>query len=92
LTIQAGNPNIQVVVDPSYVVKGQTAKPQPIIVIKKNESVSNPLAQITYRGNTYAIPTNDNGYTPLVINMMAQLLNLNKVSGSIPPSPAVLVK
>jgi len=92
LTIQAGNPNIQVVVDPSYVVKGQTAKPQPIIVIKKNESVANPLAQITYRGNTYAIPSNDNGYTPLVINMMAQLLNLNKISGSIPPSPAVLVK
>jgi len=92
LTIQAGNPNIQVVVDPSYVVKGQTAKPQPIIVIKKNETVANPLAQITYRGNTYAIPSNDNGYTPLVINMMAQLLNLNKISGSIPPSPAVLVK
>lgn len=92
LTIQAGNPNIQVVVDPSYVVQGQTAKPQPIIVIKKNESVANPLAQVTYRGNTYAIPSNDNGYTPLVINMMAQLLNLNKISGSIPPSPAVLVK
>ena len=92
LTIQAGNPNIQVVVDPSYVVQGQTAKPLPIIVIKKNESVASPLAQVTYRGNTYAIPSNDNGYTPLVINMMAQLLNLNKISGSIPPSPAVLVK
>ena len=92
LKIQTTNPNIEVVVDPSYIVQGTVGKPLPIIVVKKNESVSKPLAQITYRGDTYAIPGESNGYTPLVINMMSQLLNLNKVSGSIPPSPAVLVK
>jgi hypothetical protein len=92
LKIQTTNPNIQVVVDPSYIVQGTVGKPLPIIVVKKNESVSKPLAKISYRGDTYVIPSEDNGYTALVINMMAQLLNLNKVSGSIPPSPAVLVK
>lgn len=92
LKIQTSNPGQQVTVDPSFIAQGTVGKPLPIIVVKKNESVDNPLAKIVYRGNTYAIPKTDNGYTPLVINMMAQLLNLNKVSGSIPPSPAVLVK
>lgn len=92
LKIQTTNPQAQITVQPSYIASGTVGQAEPIIVIKKNEAVSNPLAKVTYRGDTYAIPNTNNGYTHLVINMMAQLLNLNKVSGSIPPSPAVLVK
>jgi hypothetical protein len=92
LIVQASNPNDQVKIEPTYVVTGQKPKPLPLLVVKKNDSVDNYLARVNYRGDTYSIPMEDNGYTPLVINVMAQLLNLNKVSGSIPLSPAVIVK
>jgi hypothetical protein len=47
---------------------------------------------INYQGETYSIPMENNGYSPLVINILSQLVNLNKGVGSIPASPAVLIK
>ena len=92
LKIQNSKPNFQVKISPtdSFVANG--SEQVPIIIIKKNQNLDNPLAKVNYRGNTYEIPSKDNGYSPMVINIMAQLLNLNKVNGSIPLSPAVIVK
>jgi len=92
MKIQNSQPNSRVTIDPSSPLSGQESVLVPILVIKKNQNLENPLAKVTYRGNTYEIPSTDNGYSPTVINIMAQLLNLNKVNGSIPASPAVLIK
>ena len=65
----------------------------PLFVVEKNPSKkSNALSQIDYEGDVYSIPANDNGYTSMVMNILTQLLTLNKVSGTIPPSPAVLIR
>lgn len=92
IKIQNSKPNFQVTVDPTGDLPGQQPVLVPLLVVKKNQNLNNPLARVTYRGNTYEIPSSDNGYSPTVINIMAQLLNLNKVNGSIPASPAVLIK
>ena len=64
----------------------------PILVVKKNQNIDNPLATVNYRGDTYQIPSKDNGHSHSVINVMANLLNLSKVNGAIPISPAVIVR
>ena len=64
----------------------------PILVVKKNQNIDNPLATINYRGDTYQIPSKDYGHSNSVINVMANLLNLSKVNGAIPISPAVIVR
>jgi hypothetical protein len=40
----------------------------------------------------YSIPQENNGYSTLVINILAQLQTLAKSPSSIPSSPAVLIK
>lgn len=59
----------------------------------------NPLvAMSTYAivsgsyGDDYAIPRNDNGYTPIVMELLTQMIIQNKVTGSIPQQPAVLIR
>jgi len=42
--------------------------------------------------NTYSIPRENNGYSTLVINLLSQFQVLAKAPGSIPSSPAVLIK
>lgn len=67
-------------------------KPVPLLVLNKGEVTEPTLAKISYQGETYSIPLENNGYSPLVLNILSQLLNLNKGAGSIPASPAVLIK
>jgi len=64
----------------------------PLFLVEKNKNTSNPLTTVTYRGNTYSIPSENNGATNMVIVILSEILTLNKVPGSIPPSPAVLIK
>jgi len=92
LKIQNGRPDFQVEINLTDGSGQKSSELVPILVVKKNQKLDNPLASVSYRGNTYEIPSKDNGFSPVVINMMAQLLNLNKVAGSIPASPAVLIK
>lgn len=80
---------------PTYLAPNSSSKVEklPLIVISKGSNIGGKaLAEIDYRGERYYIPSQDNGYSPLVINLLAQLLNLNKIPGSVPPSPAVLIK
>jgi hypothetical protein len=50
------------------------------------------IATVEYDGDSYIIPAENNGYSALVIDVLSQFLNLNKIPGSIPASPSVLVK
>jgi hypothetical protein len=65
----------------------------PLLVIKKNPDLSSKaIASIEYDGAIYSIPSENSGYSAMVLDILSQFLNLNKIPGSIPPSPAVLVK
>lgn len=65
----------------------------PLLVINKNPPLgTKSIATIDYDGDTYSIPAENNGYSALVINVLSEFLNLNKIPGSIPASPAVLVQ
>lgn len=65
----------------------------PLFIVEKNSNnAGNTLSKVEYDGDTYSIPGSQNGYTSMVMNILTQLLTLNKVSGSIPPSPAVLIR
>ena len=63
-----------------------------ILVVEKNAPGPHFAAIRSLDGNRYSIPAVNNGYSTQVMNLVSQLLTLNKVSGSVPPSPAVLIK
>jgi hypothetical protein len=54
--------------------------------------MNNRIATVNYDGQSYVVPQADNGYSATTLNLLAQLVSISKVAGSIPPSPAVLVK
>lgn len=64
----------------------------PLFLVEKNKNTSQPITSVTYRGQTYSIPSKDNGATNMVMVILSEILTLNKVPGSIPASPAVLIK
>lgn len=92
LRIQTQNPDFQVLANPPFLNPDMKEPPRPIFVILKNQIPPKFIAKVDYRGDTYVIPTEYNGYSTLVISLLSQLLSLNKVNGSIPASPAVIVK
>ena len=64
----------------------------PMFKILKDSGNSPSSAAVVYDGNSYIIPKNDAGYSNMVLDIVSQLLTLNKIPGSIPASPAVLIK
>ncbi|MBU3579503.1 hypothetical protein ICN17_05730 [Polynucleobacter sp. 73C-SIWE] len=64
-----------------------------LLVVDKDKPKPKPFAVIEgLDGDTYSIPSENNGYSPLTIKLLAQLMSLQKVPGSIPASPSVLLK
>ncbi len=63
-----------------------------LLVVQKNATGPYFASVNSLDGNKYSIPATNNGYSTQVINLVSQLLTLNKVAGSVPPSPAVLIK
>ena len=66
--------------------------PVPLFIVHKNQRLANTLTALEYRGATYSIPDDSNSFSKEVMVLLSQLLTLNKIAGSIPPSPSVLVK
>lgn len=64
----------------------------PLLVANIDSGSSKTLARIDYDGVDYSIPMKDGGYSVGVMNLLSQLVNLLKIPGSIPASPAVLIK
>lgn len=64
----------------------------PLFIVEKNNKTSKPLVSVTYRGDTYSIPEQNAGASRQVLVLLSEILTLNKVPGSIPPSPSVLIK
>jgi len=64
-----------------------------LLIVDKNKPSNKPFAMIeTLEGVTYSIPNESNGYSSLSIKLLAQLMSLQKIPGSIPASPSVLLK
>lgn len=64
-----------------------------LLIVDKDKPSPKPFATIQgLDGETYTIPSVDNGYSPLSIKLLAQLMSLQKIPGSIPASPSVLLK
>ena len=64
----------------------------PMLKILKNTTNNSASASIDYDGNNFIIPKENAGYSNMVLDIVSQLLTLNKIPGSIPASPAVLIK
>ena len=95
----AEKPNVVKIFNPELLNASDDAKvsdfpPVPLFVMQKNKSAGKPLTSLSYRGDTYTIPDHatSESFTKDVIVLLSQLLTLNKIAGSIPPSPSVLVK
>jgi hypothetical protein len=66
-------------------------RPLPILMINAPTSIGR-IATVNYEDQNYFVPQVDNGYSSDTMNVLAQLVSICKIAGSIPPSPAVLVK
>jgi hypothetical protein len=64
-----------------------------LLVVRKNDPSDKNFARVkNIDDDIYSIPANDNGYSPMVLKIISQLLSLNKVPGSIPVSPGILLR
>ena len=81
-------------VAPNLSVEEILTRSKDMFVVKKGASSGQTLMSVNYQGATYSIPRDDDhtSYTNQVLVMLSQMLTLSKVPGSIPASPAVLIK
>ena len=95
LAVQLGpNPRIPMAVPRVILASGEvrTAEPQAILLVKTGTYAGSAFSQVDYEGVTYIIPAENSGYSTKSISILTGLLAMDKVPGSIPQSPAVLVK
>lgn len=64
----------------------------PLFLVEKNSRSPNPIASVNYRGNRYSVPSANTSVSREVLTLLSEILTLSKVPGSIPASPAVLIK
>jgi len=79
---------------PNATVEEILARSKPMFIVNKGAGSGATLMSVNYQGTTYSIPKDDDNssYTNQVLVMLSQMLTLTKVPGSIPASPAVLIK
>lgn len=64
----------------------------PLFLVEKNKPMADSIVTVNYLGNKYSIPAAKTSASREVLTLLAEILTLNKVPGSIPASPAVLIK
>lgn len=79
-----------IALNPSLI--NDTSSAIPLFVVEEGRKTGKSLTTVSYQGTTYTVPADSNSYTREVLTLLSQLLTLNKVPGSIPASPAVLIK
>ena len=64
-----------------------------LLVVEKDKPAKKSFSSIEgLDGDLYSIPSENNGYSALTIKLLSQLMSLQKIPGSIPSSPSVLLK
>lgn len=91
-TIRVKNSDLFAIDKASLVAPMDETNSAPLFLVEKNKQTGKPITSISYQGDYYAIPSENNGATNMVLVILSEILTLNKVPGSIPPSPAVLIK
>jgi hypothetical protein len=76
----------------TYVKKSNESNRFALLLVNQNGSGKTFASMDSLDGVSYSIPQENNGYSTLVINLLAQFQTLAKSPGSIPSSPAVLIK
>lgn len=64
----------------------------PLLRIYKNSNSNDQVARVNYRGDEYSIAENDGSFSVAVLEFLSMLLTVSKTQGSIPASPAILVR
>jgi len=78
--------------DTTFVKKTGESNRFALLVVNRNASTKSFASTDSSDDNSYSIPRENNGYSTIVINLLAQFQTLAKSPGSIPSSPAVLIK
>lgn len=92
---QLANPPYLVTIpasDGTFVKKPNESNRFALLLVNQNASGKTFASMDSLDGISYSIPQENNGYSTLVINLLAQFQTLAKSPGSIPSSPAVLIK
>ena len=93
--VQTQDPAYYVAVPPiTKLSELKTSEPTPysLLVVQKNSTTQSVLYQVAVEGQRYSIPRAQAGYSGIVIDLLSQFITLNKIPGSIPVSPSVLVR
>jgi hypothetical protein len=67
---------------------------KPIILVQKGapQSAERLIATTNYQGTQYSVPLEDSGYSARVFDLLSVMVTMNKIPGSIPASPGVLIR
>lgn len=93
---QLNNPPYLVTLPPTATTFNSNKDPKneyALFVVNKNQPTPRPFSAIEGLDDSiYSIPSQGNGYSPLAIKLLSQFMSLQKIPGSIPASPSVLLK
>lgn len=71
----------------------KTANQYALFIVEKDKPQVRPFAAVEgLDGSIYSIPSQDGGYSAMAIKLLSQFMSLQKIPGSIPVSPSVLLK
>lgn len=66
----------------------------PILVVDKGNGFSTNAVVVStnYQGEVYSVPLKNAGYSSRVFELLSVMVTMNKIPGSIPASPGVLIR
>jgi hypothetical protein len=67
---------------------------QPILLVQKGYplNMEQLIATTSYQGTSYHVPLSQSGYSARVFDLLSVMGTMNKIPGSIPASPGVLIR
>jgi hypothetical protein len=65
-----------------------------VLLVQENIKTARPFAYVDDQlsGNSYLIPHKDSGYSRRTIQILSEFQTLQKIPGSVSPSPAILIR
>lgn len=94
IQMQFINPDPASFIRVRHVSTNGKASDLPLVIVRKGDPPHGTavLARASFLGESYYIPKEDNGLSAKVLELLNVLVTLNKVAGSIPASPGVLLR
>ena len=94
IQMQFINPDPASFIRVRHVSTNGKASDLPLVIVRKGDPPHGTavLARASFLDESYYIPKEDNGLSAKVLELLNVLVTLNKVAGSIPASPGVLLR